>query len=145
MGEPARLQKRGLLPGDTGLPPPFQNPIHGPLRILLAEDTEVMTRVRNDWSFIQCSKLYSVFSLTLDYIVSAWLQKYAPFLMLSVAYEGRKRAIVSYVIRTTSLRGTQYEVRYETRGMPHGAFDAQGLGSIPEIKLEGEWGSSTSG
>jgi mRNA interferase MazF len=70
--------------------------------------------------------------------------KVRPVLVLSVAYEGQERAIVSYVIRTTSLRDTQYEVRHETRGMPNGAFDAQGLGSIPEIKLEkGEWDSST--
>ena len=62
--------------------------------------------------------------------------KVRPVLVLSVAYEGQERAIVSYVIRTTSLRGAQYEVRHETRGMPNGAFDAQGLGSIPEIKLE---------
>ena len=62
--------------------------------------------------------------------------KVRPVLVLSVAYEGQERAIVSYVIRTTSLRDTQYEVRHETRGMPNGAFDAQGLGSIPEIKLE---------
>ena len=57
-------------------------------------------------------------------------------LVLSVAYEGQEQAMVSYVIHTTSLRDTQYEVRHETRGMPNGAFDAQGLGSIPEIKLE---------
>ena len=62
--------------------------------------------------------------------------KVRPVLVLSVAYEGQERAIVSYIIRTTSLRHTQYEVRHETRGMPNGAFDAQGLGSIPEIKLE---------
>ena len=57
-------------------------------------------------------------------------------LVLSVVFEGQERTIVSYVIRTTSLRSTQYEVPHETRGMPKGAFDAQGLGSIPEIKLE---------
>jgi hypothetical protein len=59
--------------------------------------------------------------------------KVRPVLVLSVAYEGQEwaMAIVSYVIRTTS---SQYEVRHETRGMPNGAFDAQGLGSIPEIK-----------
>jgi mRNA interferase MazF len=62
--------------------------------------------------------------------------KVRPVLVLSVAYEGQERAIVSYVIRTTSLRDTRYEVRHETHGMPNGAFDAQGLGSIPEIKLE---------
>ena len=54
--------------------------------------------------------------------------KVRPVLVLSVAYEGQERAIVSYVIRTTSLRDTRYEVRHETRGMPNGAFDAQGLG-----------------
>jgi hypothetical protein len=48
--------------------------------------------------------------------------KVRPVLILSVAYEGQERVIVSYVIRTTSLRGTQYEVRHETRGMPNGAF-----------------------
>jgi mRNA interferase MazF len=62
--------------------------------------------------------------------------KVRPVLVLSAAYEGQERAIVSYVIRTTTLRDTQYEVRHETRGMPNGAFDAQGLGSIPEIKLQ---------
>ena len=49
--------------------------------------------------------------------------KVRPVLVLSVAYEGQKRAIVSYVMLTTSLRDTQYEVRHETRGMPNGAFD----------------------
>ena len=42
--------------------------------------------------------------------------KVRPVLVLSVAYEGQERAIVSYVIRTTSLRATQYEVPHETRG-----------------------------
>jgi mRNA interferase MazF len=34
--------------------------------------------------------------------------KVRPVLVLSVAYEGQERAIVSYIIRTTSLRDTQY-------------------------------------
>ena len=36
--------------------------------------------------------------------------KVRPVLVLSVDYRDEERAIVSYVIRTTSLRGTQYEV-----------------------------------
>ena len=68
--------------------------------------------------------------------------KVRPVLVLSVAYEGQERAIVSYVIRTTSLRDTQYEVRHETRGMPNGAFDAQGLGSIPEYRRSNPKGKS---
>jgi mRNA interferase MazF len=53
-----------------------------------------------------------------------------------VLYRDNERAVVTYVIRTTSVRGTQYEVPHETRGMPTGAFDAQGLASIPDVKLE---------
>jgi mRNA interferase MazF len=62
--------------------------------------------------------------------------KVRPVLVLSVAYEGQERAIVSYVIRTTSLRDTQYEVRHETRGMPNGALTRKVWVRIPEIKLE---------
>jgi mRNA interferase MazF len=61
--------------------------------------------------------------------------KVRPVLVLSIDYREEDRAVVSYVIRTTSLRGARYEVRRETPRMPLGAFDAQGLGSLPEIKL----------
>jgi mRNA interferase MazF len=59
-----------------------------------------------------------------------------PVLILSVDYQGMERAVVTYVLRTTSLRGTQYEVPHSMRGMPPGAFDAQGIGSVPDVKLE---------
>ncbi len=67
--------------------------------------------------------------------------KVRPVLILSVEYRGDERAVVTYVIRTTSVRGTQYEVSHEARGMPSGAFDAQGLGSIPDVKLERRLGT----
>ncbi len=44
--------------------------------------------------------------------------------------------MVTSVLRTTSVRGTQYEVPHLGRGMPTGAFDAQGIGSVPDVKLE---------
>ena len=44
--------------------------------------------------------------------------KVRPVLVLSVAYEGQERAIVSYVIRTTSLRGT-HSVRSASRNSWH--------------------------
>ena len=62
--------------------------------------------------------------------------KVRPVLILSVDYEGEERAVVTYVLRTTSLRGTRYEIPHPGRGMPTGAFDAQGLGSVPDVKLE---------
>ena len=65
-----------------------------------------------------------------------FVAKVRPVLILSVAYQDSERAVVSYVIRTTSLRGTQYEVLHHHRNMPPGAFDAQGIASIPNVKLE---------
>ena len=62
--------------------------------------------------------------------------KVRPVLVLSVDYEEGERAVVTYVLRTTSTRGTKYEVMHSGRGMPVGAFDAQGIGSVPDVKLE---------
>jgi len=61
--------------------------------------------------------------------------KVRPVLVLSVAYEGQERAIVSYVIRTTSLRGTQRMFEKSWQIKTHGADQ----GSPPAVwKLE--WG-----
>jgi mRNA interferase MazF len=62
--------------------------------------------------------------------------KVRPVLILSVEYKDNERAVVTYVIRTTAIRGTPYEVSHEARGMPTGSFDAQGISSIPDVKLE---------
>ena len=64
------------------------------------------------------------------------IAKVRPVLVLSVAYQDGERAVVSFVIRTTYTRGTQYEVPHTHRGMPPGAFDVQGIASIPDVKLE---------
>jgi len=65
-----------------------------------------------------------------------FVAKVRPVLILSVDYREHERAVVTYVIRTTSVRGTQYEVSHPGRGMPAGAFDAQGIASLPDAKLE---------
>lgn len=65
-----------------------------------------------------------------------FVAKVRPVLILSVDYRDDERAVVTYVVRTTSVRGTRYEVPHTSRGMLNGAFDAQGLASIPEVKLE---------
>jgi mRNA interferase MazF len=70
-----------------------------------------------------------------------FVAKVRPVLILSVAYQDAERAVVTYVLRTTSVRGTQYEVPHLSRGMPEGAFDAQGIASIPDVKLERRLGS----
>lgn len=55
--------------------------------------------------------------------------KIRPVLILSVAPGPDDRALVSYIIRTTSLRGTAYEIIHSARGMKPGAFDCQGIGT----------------
>jgi mRNA interferase MazF len=62
-------------------------------------------------------------------------QKVRPALVLSVAYEDNERAVVTYVPRTTSVRGTRFEVAHEANSFEKGAFDAQGIGTIPSVKL----------
>jgi mRNA interferase MazF len=71
--------------------------------------------------------------------------KVRPVLILSVEYLDNERAVVTYVLRTTSVRGTQYEVPHLSRGMPDGAFDAQGIASIPDVKLERRLGQVDAG
>lgn len=58
-----------------------------------------------------------------------YVGKVRPVLILSVPPGDDDRALVTYVIRTTNVRGTAYEVAHKERGMKPGAFDAQGLGS----------------
>jgi len=65
-----------------------------------------------------------------------FVAKVRPVLILSVAHQNEERAVVTCVLRTTCTRGTQYEVPHPARSMPEGAFDVQGLASIPDVKLE---------
>jgi mRNA interferase MazF len=64
-----------------------------------------------------------------------FLAKVRPVLVLSAESRDDERAIVTYVARTTSLRGTRYEVLHSSQGFAEGAFDAQGIGSVPQAKL----------
>lgn len=61
--------------------------------------------------------------------------KTRPALVLSVAYDDRERAVVTYVPRTTALRGTRFEVPHAARGFDVGGFDAQGIAGVPNVQL----------
>ena len=61
--------------------------------------------------------------------------KTRPALVLSVAYDDRERAVVTYVPRTTVLRGTRFEVTHTARGFDPGGFDAQGIAGVPSVQL----------
>ena len=62
-------------------------------------------------------------------------QKTRPVVILSVQPMDDERVVVTYVARTTSVRGTRFEVLHEGRGFKPGAFDAQSIGTVPTARL----------
>lgn len=64
------------------------------------------------------------------------VQKTRPCVILSIDYLDHERAVVAYVPRTLHPRQTRFEVPHHARGFEPGAFDAQGIGSLPTVKLE---------
>ena len=63
------------------------------------------------------------------------VQKVRPVLVLSENYKDDERAVVTFVSRTTSLRGTEYEVVHKAPRLDAGAFDAQGINTVPDVHL----------
>ena len=63
------------------------------------------------------------------------MQKIRPVLILSVAYKDIERAVVTFVGRTTSLRGSEYEVPHSAPRFEPGAFDAEGINTLPDVQL----------
>ncbi len=60
--------------------------------------------------------------------------KTRPSVALSVAFGDDDRAIVSFVPRTTSVRGTRFRVTHDARGFDPGAFEARGISGIPSVR-----------
>jgi mRNA interferase MazF len=67
-------------------------------------------------------------------------QKTRPAVILRVAFLDHERAVATYVPRTTLVRGTRFEVPHHARGFEPGAFDAQGIGGVPAVKLVRNFG-----
>lgn len=61
--------------------------------------------------------------------------KVRPCLILSIPANDTDRALVTVVPRTTSVRGSRFEVSLEVKFLKSGAFDAQNLVTIPRAKL----------
>jgi mRNA interferase MazF len=61
--------------------------------------------------------------------------KIRPCLVLGVPSVDEDRALVTVVPHTTSLRGTRFETAIATRFLKPGAFDAQGIATIPAVRL----------
>jgi mRNA interferase MazF len=57
--------------------------------------------------------------------------KVRPALVVSVPFLSEERALYAIVPHTTAPRGTRFEVSLTVSGLEKGAFDVQGLRSIP--------------
>ena len=63
--------------------------------------------------------------------------KIRPCLVLSVPVADEDRTLVTAIPHTTSLRGTRFEVAVPARFLKSGAFDAQGIVTVPTV--HGVW------
>ena len=61
--------------------------------------------------------------------------KVRPAVVMSVPVEGDERVLTTVVPHTTSVRGTRFETSSDVRWLKVGAFDAQGIGTFPTVKL----------
>lgn len=61
--------------------------------------------------------------------------KVRPCLVISVEVADTDRALVALVPHTTAVRGTRFESQVPVAFLKAGAFDAQGILSVPHAKL----------
>jgi len=61
--------------------------------------------------------------------------KVRPCLVVSVPAEQEDRALVTLIPHTTSVRGSRFESSVPVRFLKPGAFDAQGIITVPSVKL----------
>lgn len=64
--------------------------------------------------------------------------KVRPGLILSVAPGPQDRVLITLVPHTTSVRGRQFEVAVPKKFLSVGAFDAQGLVTVPPCALDAQ-------
>lgn len=61
--------------------------------------------------------------------------KIRPCLLVGVPVAEEDRALVTVLPHTTSLRGTRYEISVPASFLRSGAFDAQGIVTVPTVRL----------
>jgi mRNA interferase MazF len=61
--------------------------------------------------------------------------KIRPVLVVSVPYADADYALVCVIPRTTTPRGSQFEVNLQVSGLQPGAFNLQGMLAVPTAKI----------
>ena len=61
--------------------------------------------------------------------------KIRPCLVLSVPLEESDRSLVTVIPHTTALRKSRFEISVSARFLRQGGFDAQGIVTVPTVRL----------
>ena len=76
------------------------------------------------------------------YVVDLGLAaKVRPCVVLSVPLEESDRSLVTVVPHTTALRQSRFEIVIPVRFLRAGAFDAQGIVTVPKVRLLNQLGT----
>ena len=76
------------------------------------------------------------------YVVDLGLAaKVRPCVVLSVPLEESDRSLVTVVPHTTALRQSRFEIVIPVRFLRAGAFDAQGIVTVPNVRLLNQLGT----
>ena len=67
--------------------------------------------------------------------------KVRPCLVLSVPLEESDRSLVTLVPHTTTLRQSRFEISTSPKFLRPGAFDAQGIVTVPTVRLMNRLGT----
>ena len=79
-----------------------------------------------------------------DYMVDLGLAaKVRPCVVFSVPLEESDRSLVTVIPHTTSLRQSRFEIVVSARFLRPGAFDAQGIVTVPTVRLMNHLGTLT--
>ena len=70
--------------------------------------------------------------------------KTRPGVVISIAYLDQDRAVVTLVSHTTSTRGSRFELAIPKAFLKEGAFDAQNIVTVPQVKVFKKLGKLTS-
>ena len=68
--------------------------------------------------------------------------KVRPVLVLSVPFTDTDRALATVVLHTTTLRGSQFEVKIQVPFLKEGAFVAQSIATYPVARAVRKLGAS---
>lgn len=69
--------------------------------------------------------------------------KVRPCLVLSVPIDESDRSLVTVIPHTTAVRQSRFEIVVPTRFLRPGAFDAQGIVTVPMVRLMNQLGMLT--